>query len=171
MTPQQFEEYCFYRLYSIDLDTVRHSLRMLKRYRRQDVRHSILRDIVVGYARPFSGNKGKLFKKYHLSMKSVPSDLRSLHSEMPDVRMRTLAHTDYSFVTPGSQDGQRARGRFSHCRSACMTLENLDKRLTEIERLVKAVESSVNAKVRTIEREVFAYEPQGEYGKEPANGV
>jgi len=133
MTPQQFEQYCFYRLYSIDLDTVRHSLRMLKRYRRQDVRHSILRDIVVGYARPFSGNKGKLFKKYHLSMKSVPSDLRSLHSEMLDVRMRTLAHTDYSFVTPGSQDGQRARGRFSHCRSACMTLENLDKRLTEIE--------------------------------------
>ena len=101
MTPQQFEEYCFYRLYSIDLDTVRHSLRMLKRYRRQDVRHSILRDIVVGYARVFSRNKGKLFKKHHLSMKSVvPSDLRSLHSEMLDVRMRTLAHTDYEFRNP-----------------------------------------------------------------------
>ena len=162
MTPQQFEQYCFYRLYSIDLDTVRHSLRMLKRYRRQDVRHSILRDVVVGYARPFSGNKGKLFNKHQLSTKTVPSELRSLHSEMLDVRMRILAHTDYEFRNPRLARWPTSIGPIFPMSFRVYDIGKLDTRLPEIERLVKAVESSVNAKVRTIERNVLAHEPQAE---------
>jgi|GEM_PF-4098680 len=72
MTDADIEKYYFYRLYSIDLDSTKYSLRVLKRYRRKDVRHCLLRDVVVSYVRPFSGNKGQVIPKHKLTKKVVP---------------------------------------------------------------------------------------------------
>ncbi|MEI8014654.1 MAG: hypothetical protein WCH20_07420 [Nitrospira sp.] len=159
MQAQQFEQYCFYRLYSIDFDTVRHSLRMLRRYRRQDVRHSILRDIMVGYARPFSGNKGRLIKEHRLKTKYVPSQLRSLHNEMIDARMRMLAHTDYDFRNPRVARWPSTRGSLYPMAFRRDDMEKFENRVMQIEALVKAVESNVKAKIREIENQVLEHEP------------
>jgi hypothetical protein len=100
MEQEIIEKYHSYRLYSIDLDTALHSIRVLKRYRREDVRYCLLRDIVVSYARPFSGNKGETIPKHTLSKKEVPKHLRPLHGELIDLRNQLFAHTDFTYRRP-----------------------------------------------------------------------
>ena len=97
---QQMEQYYFYRLYSIDLDNTKHILRILKRYRRKDVRYCLLRDIVVSYCRPFSGNKGKKISTHTLNKKVVPKELCILHDELVEIRNQLFAHTDYTYRQP-----------------------------------------------------------------------
>jgi len=103
MTDTDIEKYYFYRLYSIDLDSTKHSLCVLKRYRREDVRHCLLRDIVVSYARPFSGNKGQDIPKHKLTKKVVPRNLCQLHDDLIKLRNQLFAHTDYTYRRPGTQ--------------------------------------------------------------------
>lgn len=159
MQPQQFEQYCFYRLYSIDLNTVRHSLRMLKRYRRQDVRTIILRDIMIGYARPFSSNKGRLIKGHCLKANCVPNHLRSLHEDIIEARNQMLAHTDYDFRNPQVARWPSAKGSIYPMSFRSDHIERFDKRVVQIEALVRAVESNVNAIIMKIEMKFFTQEP------------
>jgi hypothetical protein len=158
MKPQQFEQYCFYRLYSIDLNTVRHSLRMHKRYRRPEVRTLILRDIMVGYSRPFSYNKGKLVKEHRLKVNYVPSQLRSLHNDIIDARNRIFAHTDYDYRDPHVSKWPSTKGSIYPMSFRSDHIERFDKRVTQIEALVKAVESNVNATIAKMETQFLLME-------------
>ena len=158
MKPQQFEQYCFYRLYSIDLNTVRHSLRLLKRYRRQDVRTLILRDIMVSYARPFSSNMGRLIKNHRLNANCVPSQLRSLHDDIIEARNQMLAHTDFDFRNPRVAKWSSTKGSIYPMSFRSDHMERFDNRVEQIEDLVKAVESNVNAKIMEFEMKFMAQE-------------
>ena len=105
---QKTELYKLYRLYSMDFDMAIHTLNALKRYPKhtnryrllQWVRYSLLRDAVVSYARPFSGNRGILFKSHSLSLRLVPKEFRVLHSRLINLRSQLFAHTDLTYKDP-----------------------------------------------------------------------
>lgn len=143
------ETYYFLRMYSIDLNTARQAIKVLKRYRRPDVRYALLRDLIVTYVRPFSTNIGPK-SKHHLGVKAhVPKGSKELHKELVRVRMEQFAHTDLRYYTPTATAFRGPQGE--HYGYGMMfksyDYEALLRRLPEIEALVFAVESSVNAAI------------------------
>ena len=96
----RFEQYKFLRLHSIDMDTALGTLKILKRYRRDDIKVALLRDIAVVYSRPFSLNKGMKGKHCLSEKKYVPAEYRDLHSKLLDLRNKQFAHTDVTFHDP-----------------------------------------------------------------------
>jgi len=145
------ENYCFYRLYVIDLDSVKHTLRTLKRYKRNDVRYSLLRDIIVGYIRPFSGNRGRLIRKHSLSMKDVPPEVRVLHQKMLDSRMQLLAHTDYTVHNPGFYNFGSVVQPLYWLVFKAVAYDYFDRKVKDIEKMVNAVESALQEKIKKME--------------------
>jgi hypothetical protein len=145
------ERYYFYRLYSIDFDTTQHSLRVLRRYRRQDVRVCIWRDIVVSYARPFSGNRGERTRNHQLEKKFVPAEFRALHEELLRLRCEQLAHTDRTYYNPKAVDWSRAGRKWFPMSFRGYDFSNLDAQVPSIERLVAAVERNLQLEIDAIE--------------------
>lgn len=143
------EPYYFLRMYSIDFSTARGAIKVLKRYRRPDVQYPLLRDLIVAYVRPFSTNKGPL-SKHTLGVKQhVPPLMRALHQELVRVRMQQFAHTDLTYYTPETLAFKGPNGEFH---GYAMMFKGYDyaallRRLPEIEELIRAVESSVNAEI------------------------
>jgi len=148
MQPNGLENYYFLRMCSIDLDTALNTIKVLRRYKRLDVKYALLRDLTVTYARPFSTNIGRL-GKHNLSVKKhVPKHFKPLHNELVRLRMEQFAHTDMTFYNPrvikfGPQ-------------LFAMTFkaggyEALLGKLPEIEELVWLVEGSVNAQISEYE--------------------
>lgn len=145
------EQYYFYRLYSIDLDTAKHILRVIKRYRRKDVRYCLLRDLVVSYSRPFSGNKGKEMRSHVLTKKVVPKELRPLHTELLELRNQLFAHTDYTYRRPKVANWSTDSHKWFPMSFRGYDYNKLDIRLSEIENLLMAVEKNLQAKIDKIE--------------------
>lgn len=143
-TSRQFEEYPTLSLYSIDLDEAQQAARMLRRYRRTDIRYCILRDVIVSYSRPFSGNRGKLLTKHSLPEKIVPRAQRPLHRELFKLRNQAFAHTDHSFRDPRLAAFPKAEGGARFVMSfSNPPWESLNRRASEIEALIAAVENAV----------------------------
>ena len=93
-------EYRRLRLFSIDMDGVRHGLRLLRRYRRNDVRFALLRDVVITYSRPFVATKSPRGGKFTFSLRYVPRGHRSMHLELVRVRNTLFAHSDLQTHQP-----------------------------------------------------------------------
>jgi hypothetical protein len=147
------EHYRFQRLYSIDLDMVEHDLALLRRYRRQDIRYCILRDIVVTYARPFSANRGEHFRNHSLRESFVPAESRQLHAWLISLRNQLLAHTDYSHHKPTV--GRWPMGsRYAYPMSFRVPdYARLERETDNIRELVSKVVTALNADLRRIEAE------------------
>jgi len=148
------EEYYFYRLYSIDFDSTKHALRILKRYRRKDIRYCLLRDIVVSYVRPFSVNKGTHIPKHTLTKKVVPSRLRPLHDELVDLRNQLFAHTDYQYRRPKVANWSTPAKKWFPMSCRAYDFDKIDSRISEIELLVKEVEKNLQDKINKIEKDL-----------------
>lgn len=148
---KQLEQYHFYRLYSIDLDTTKGSLRILKRYRRKDVRYCLLRDIVVSYCRPFSGNKGEKILNHKLYEKFVPEEFRPIHKELVGLRNQLFAHTDYTFRQPKVVNWSRGSIKWFPMQFRGYDYAKLDRRISEIEKLVTIVEKNLQTKINKIQ--------------------
>lgn len=147
-----FEKYCFLRLYSIDLDTARHTIKVMRRYKRLQVLYPLLRDVAVTYARPFSLNVGNEISKHQLSSKThVPKSLLSLHNELIRVRKEQFAHTDLRFYQPKvAKFSGKTKPWFP------MSFKGYDyavllARIGKIEELVLAVESSIRLELTRCE--------------------
>lgn len=145
------EKYEFYRLYSIDLDTAKHSLQVLKRYRLKDVRFCLLRDIVVSYARPFTKNKGEKIPKHTLTPKVVPKHLRPLHDELIDARNQLFAHTDYTYRRPKTVNWSTSERKWFPMSFRGYEYDKLDRRVAEIETLIRAVTGNLCREIEQIE--------------------
>lgn len=137
------EQYYFYRLYSIDLDDAKHILRVLKRYRRKDVRCCLLRDLVVTYCRPFSGNKGNKMTSHVLTTKVVPRDLRALHNELLSLRNQLFAHTDYTYRRPQVANWSTGSHKWFPMSFRGFDYNRLDAQVPEIHELVIVVEKNL----------------------------
>jgi hypothetical protein len=137
-------------MYSVDLNAAAEALKVLKRYRRPEVRHALLRDLIVTYVRPFSGNQGKGTKHRLKPDGHVPTDMRSLHDELVRVRMQQFAHTDLSYYTPVTMAFRGSNGEFH---GYGMMFKGYDyaallRKLPDIATLIRAVETSVNDELR-----------------------
>lgn len=152
MTETEMEKYYFYRLYSIDLDTTKHTLSVLKRYRKKDVRYCLLRDVVVCYSRPFSGNKGKLISKHSLQRSFVPKHLQHFHEELMAVRNQLFAHNDYTYRKPKVAKWGDSLHKAFPMSFRGYDYNELDSRVAEIEELVKAVADNLQSEIDAIER-------------------
>jgi hypothetical protein len=154
MTDADFEEYCFLRLYSIDLDTALNALRVTKRYKKLAVKCALLRDVTVTYGRPFSTNRGIEITKHQLSISHVPKNLRALHEELMQLRNNQFAHTDLKFHNPKvAKFGTRNRPVFP------MTFKNFDyqkifERLNDVETLIKSIDTSITSKIQHYEKHI-----------------
>lgn len=150
MRNKDMEKYYFYRLYSIDLDSTMHALRVLKRYRRKDVRNCLLRDIVVSYSRPFSGNKGEDIPMHILTKRIVPKKLRSLHDELINLRNQLFAHTDYTYRRPKVANWSTPEHKWFPMSFRGYDYNKLESRVSEIEELVKSVETNLQSEIDKI---------------------
>jgi hypothetical protein len=151
MEQKILEKYHFFRLYSIDLGSALHSLHVLKRYRREDVRYCLLRDIVVSYARPFSVNKGEKLPKHSLTKKVVPKHLHPLHEELIDARNRLFAHTDFTYRRPKAANCSTSGRKWFPMSLRSYDYGKLDRRIAEIEILVRSVTGNLQAKIEQME--------------------
>jgi len=145
------EQYYFYRLYSIDFDMTQHTLRLLKRYRRQDVRACILRDIVISYSRPFSGNRGENTRNHQLEKRFVPRELRALHKELLRLRSKQFAHTDRTYYKPKAVNWSRPGRKWFPMSFKSYDYSELDSQVSRIERLVATVERNLQLEINEIE--------------------
>lgn len=151
MNQFQEEQYYFYRLYSIDFDTTLHTLRLLKRYRRQDVRYCILRDVVVSYARPFSGNRGDHSHSQQLTKKVVPVQFHALHAELLRLRCQQFAHTDKTYYKPMAANWSKPGRKWFPMSFRGYDYSVLDAQVRKIQQMVVAVERNLRERVREIE--------------------
>ena len=151
MDAYRIEQYYFYRLYSIDFDSTRHSLGVLKRYRRNDVRFCLLRDIVVNYCRPFSGNRGDTTPHHKLSIKLVPHNYLDLHKELLRLRSQQFAHTDKTYRKPKISGFGTGTNRLFPMQFKSYDYSSLCSRVGDIEKLVIAVEKTLHQKISAIE--------------------
>jgi hypothetical protein len=152
MTESDMEKYYFYRLYSIDFDTTKHTLGVLRRYKRKDVRFCLLRDVVVCYSRPFSGNKGKTITKHYLPKSFVPKHLRSFHEELITIRNQLFAHNDYTYRRPKVANWSTPTQKAFPMSFRGYDYDKLDSRIVEIEELVKVVADSLQLEIDSIEK-------------------
>lgn len=153
MKADSSELYYFLRMYSIDLDTALHTIKMLRRYKRPDVQSVMLRDVAISYIRPFSGNNGEHTKSHILqSSMHVPKSMRQLHQELHDLRMKQFAHTDLTYYRP-----QVRKIRFTPESGFAMAFKGYDyaallRKLPQIEELIRAVEKSLHAEIAELEK-------------------
>jgi hypothetical protein len=152
MTKQAFEQYQFIRLWEHDLNLAIYTLKTLKRYKKDDVRNALLRDIIVTYARPFSVNKGKEIKKHKLSLKFVPKQKRKLHDELIDLRNQLFAHTDLPFKNP-----KVGKWDFGHYKMFPMSFKGFDykkvhRKIEEITNLINEVHLNLVTEIKDIEK-------------------
>lgn len=151
MDAVDFEKYCFLRLYAIDLDTALHTIKVLRRYKRADVQYSLLRDIAVTYARPFSGNEGDKIPNHRLQKKHIPIRLKHLHEELVRLRKEQFAHTDLKFHRPKVAKFPGTAKPWFPMAFRNYNYDNLLSQLSEIEELIRDVERSIQFELATYE--------------------
>jgi hypothetical protein len=149
----KFENYRFLRLHSIDMNTAIGTLKMLKRYRRDDIKVALLRDISVIYSRPFSGNRGKTCKNFLSEKKYVPIEYRDLHDKLLDLRNKEFAHTDAIFHDPKFMKWEGDKDV-----AFLMTFKTFDyldllRNLKNIEALINSVETNIDLAAREYEKD------------------
>lgn len=152
MNKKTFEQYQFIRLWEHDVNLAFYTLKILKRYKKDDVRNALLRDIIVTYARPFSSSKGKEIKKHKLSLKFVPSQKRNLHNELIDLRNQLFAHTDLQYKNP-----KVGKWDFGHYKMYPMSFKGFDykklhRKIDEITNLITEVHQNLKDKIRELQK-------------------
>lgn len=154
MTEIEFEKYCFLRLHSIDMDTALHTLKLIKRYKRDDIRIALLRDLAVIYARPFSGNRGEKIPKHTLSEIHVPKSAKTIHKKLLELRNCQLAHADLSFHKPKVLRWRADGGNTYPMSFKAFDYQGLLRQLSPIEALITSVEANISSEVKSYESHI-----------------
>ncbi|MBI4222867.1 MAG: hypothetical protein HY607_09300 [Planctomycetes bacterium] len=126
-------------------------MKMLKRYKRTDVRNALLRDITVTYAKPFFGNKGEKISKHTLTLKFVPLRQRDLHNELMNLRKQLFAHTDLTYKNPKVANWSSEKRRWFPMSFRGYDYSSLNKRIDEIVNLISSVQDELRKKTKEIE--------------------
>ena len=152
MTKRNSDEYEFLRRYSIDFSDAIHSIKIMSRYRSLEVQIPLIRDIVVTYGRPFSGNKSDGLSNHRLSSKVyVPKRFQGLHQELIRLRMQQFAHSDLRYFKPKVKRFPGKRGDFYPMSFAGYDYSGLINRLPEISELIREVEGRVQSSIERFE--------------------
>ena len=129
-------------------------MRALKRYRKNDIRYCILRDVIVTYGRPFSGNGGVLKTSYRLSLNLVPKDQRDLHDELTRLRNQQFAHSDITYKRPKVADWSSVGRRWFPMSFRGYDFSALDGRVSEIKRLLEGVNMNLQLRIKQFEMQI-----------------
>ena len=116
---------------------------------RADVRYCLLRSVIVSYSRPFSSNRGRVHRSHKLAMRFVPNELRSLHQELIDLRMRLFAHTDFSYRRPELAKFLYPTRTAFPLGFSQVDYPGLDRRVKQIARLVQGVADNLEAEIQS----------------------
>jgi len=95
------ERYIFYWLAMVDMDRVLKCISYIESLEDDFLKDAMVRDAVVSYMRPFSGNEGIHQRKgLKVPTSSIPANLKSQHTEIETYRQKLFAHMDISFQSP-----------------------------------------------------------------------
>lgn len=155
ITREQAEDYRFLRLYSIDLEMAKQGCDLVAAQAATAVRYALLSYVIVTYARPFSTNRGRAYKRHRLPDSIVPPAMRPLHAELISLRDQSFAHTDHDFRRPRIARWPRKAGGARYVIGFTNpSYDLLLNRLHEIRDLVVLIEDAVNARARAFESEL-----------------
>jgi len=151
LTAAEEDTYTLYRLYQRDFDEALHTMRLMRRYRRPEVRYCLLRDAVIAYCRPFSGNRGHVHNRHKLPLRFVPRGSRSIHDDLVRRRHGLIAHTDIKERRPQIARWP-ARGRFVYLLGVAHgDWGSLDRKIGAVQALVEAVTASLAIEIERLE--------------------
>lgn len=152
MNNKNEERYVFYRMATEDFRLAHRSIAMMSRYKRNDILMVLIRDAIVAYARPFSGNKGNYSRNLSVPKIMVPSDLLDIHRKTMQYRNQVFAHTDIPARDPdlgrwaeGDLIGYPISTRGFH-------FETFRDHADPLNRLIVEVSSNLVAEIRNIEK-------------------
>ncbi len=84
----------------MDFESALYTLKVLRRYKKKDVRYALIRDVIVTYSRPFTESKGFNIAKDFCGAKFDDKDMKELHDELLSLRKELFAHTDLTYKNP-----------------------------------------------------------------------
>lgn len=145
------EKYKFLRLYCSDFNDALHTLKVLRRYRKKDVRYALIRDVVVTYCRPFTESKGFGIRKDLLGLKTVRSEMRGLHNELLTLRKEIFAHTDLTYRNP--KVAKWAPG-FYPMSFKGFDYAALERKLPKIEKMIEHAQKQVRDEISKYEKDL-----------------
>jgi hypothetical protein len=148
------EEYIFLRLSEHDMEQAQETFILLRDNTKNNYFFPLIRDIVISYTRPFSGNRGIQKPKYKLPKKElVPKKFYPLHDSLIKFRDTMFAHTDIKAKEAKLGRWNRA-GQIIYPMSFKMTrYDDLRGDIENINDLIGAVKLNVIRKFRKIEQE------------------
>jgi len=150
-------EWRFFRLWSTDFNTARHTIKVIREHDDNRTRYPLLRDVVVSYGRPFSGNRGPDGKTHRIDVSLVPDSQRQIHDELFRFRNTLFAHTDWNAYNPRMSSWSTPDAiRFGMMCRGLDYERQLNRRIDETEALVIAVEANWNARIAEIEHRVHS---------------
>lgn len=145
------EHYLFLCLYQIDLITAMGVVETLKHVTDGRVRLSLFRDIIVTYARPFSGNRGRTTSKHRLKRSSVPTEYRGLHDTLIRYRQTLFAHSDLKAYNPRVSMFEAAGEMQFPMTFWLLDYDTLEECLPELESLIQGVYDALEVEIERIQ--------------------
>ncbi len=150
----KIEKYAFLRLYAMDLKEALQTIRVLRRYRRKDVRFPLLRDIVVSYCRPFTESRGQGIKKDIHDVKFQNHDMELLHEELLTLRKQLFAHTDLTYKTPQISKWSKGGNKWFPMSFKGFNYDHLDEKMLEIKKLIEYVQLKLKEQIKQHEKSI-----------------
>jgi hypothetical protein len=151
MTPEEQELHEFLRLFHWDMVEALQIAHHLANCSDSEIAKSLIRDMAVCYARPFSTNFGNLVPKHQLKRSYVPKALLPLHKELNDLRNSLFAHSDLRVRKPKVVKAQSSRGTIHCLTMRTCDYDSIQQRLPQFQELISSVESALSAEFRHIE--------------------
>ncbi|MBL8756739.1 MAG: hypothetical protein JNK15_25810 [Planctomycetes bacterium] len=141
---QRYEHYLFLRLYGIDFDRARDALTQVDRTDVLHLREAMLRDAIVSYCRPFSGNQGAKGRHRLRADDCVLKSERPLHDELIGLRDQLFAHSDLTYHDPKAMSvGANIMMTFKEA-----DYDSLLPRTAQLRQLIDSVAQHVEREVR-----------------------
>lgn len=146
------EKYKFLRLYDMDFESALHILKVLRRYKKKDVRYALIRDVIVTYSRPFTESKGFNIDKDFCGAKFDDKDMKELHDELLRLRKELFAHTDLTYKNPKVRNWSTDTYKWFPMSFKGFDYKTLEDKLPEIKRLIEHVQKQNRLKISEHEK-------------------
>lgn len=150
----KLEKYKFLRLYDMDFEMALQTIKVLKRYKRKDVRYILLRDVIVAYSRPFMESKGFNITKDFFRVKFKPSEIemKRLHDELLVSRKELFAHTDLTHRKPKVVNWSTETYKWFPMSFKGFDYEVLERQLSCIKKLIEHAQLQLRRQISEYEK-------------------
>lgn len=144
------EQYVFYRMASGDIHLAKTLCDLIESQTNQDVKYSMIRDVIIIYCRPFMSCKGK-FISPKLNVKGMDFSTKRIHDSLLKWRNTIIAHTDLSVRDPKLHKWTSPKGAFFPIVFKSFYSENMPT-VKEIRFVCEVVEKYINLMILKTEK-------------------